>query len=128
MLTGGHNECNFDVDVGFSNDLQRQTGTVEFRLNSEEAIDKNHDKKANTVEIIYRLQILGRQTDPSAAIKTSTTLAAEEAAPSVRVDSNCFQLIENKTIDVPEGCVAVKLNTKRHEQKRSRGEDGLTEP
>ncbi|KAD0890839.1 hypothetical protein E3N88_43584 [Mikania micrantha] len=32
MLTGGHNECNFDVDVGFSDDPRRRTGTVEFRM------------------------------------------------------------------------------------------------
>ncbi|KAD2805441.1 hypothetical protein E3N88_38818 [Mikania micrantha] len=30
MLTGGHNECNSDVDVGFSDDPLRQTETVEF--------------------------------------------------------------------------------------------------
>ncbi|KAD4888772.1 hypothetical protein E3N88_20845 [Mikania micrantha] len=42
MLTGGHNECNFDVDVEFSDDPRRQTGTVEFRM-----ADNNRDAGRN---------------------------------------------------------------------------------
>ncbi|KAD5960570.1 hypothetical protein E3N88_12042 [Mikania micrantha] len=42
MLTGGHNECKFDVDVRFSDDPRRQTGTVEFRMS-----DNNEDTRRN---------------------------------------------------------------------------------
>lgn len=48
-------------------------------------MDRNQDKKANIVESRYRLHIFGGQTDPSAVNNISTTLAAEEAAPKVRI-------------------------------------------
>lgn len=71
-------------------------------LNKEEAIDKNHVKKANTLDIKYRLQILEThiepEPDPSAVSNTSTTLAAEHAAPSESVDNICYQLTKHKTI------------------------------
>ncbi|KAD2060939.1 hypothetical protein E3N88_41931 [Mikania micrantha] len=41
-LTGGHNECNIDVDVGFSDDPRRQMETVEFRM-----ADNNRDANRN---------------------------------------------------------------------------------
>ncbi|KAD1228661.1 hypothetical protein E3N88_43125 [Mikania micrantha] len=41
-LTGCHNECNIDVDVGFSDNPRRQMETVEFRI-----ADNNRDANRN---------------------------------------------------------------------------------
>lgn len=57
------------------------------RLNREDAIDRNHDKKAMIADILYLLQSFGGQKDPWVLRRRSTTLAVEQAAASVRVDN-----------------------------------------
>lgn len=57
------------------------------RLKRDEANERNHVMKAIAADILYLLQNFGGQYGPSAWSRTSTTLAVEHAAASVRIDS-----------------------------------------
>jgi hypothetical protein len=59
------------------------------RLKRDEANERNHVMKAIAADILYLLQNFGGQYGPSAWSRTSTTLAVEHAAASVRIDSTC---------------------------------------
>lgn len=59
------------------------------RLKSDDAREKNHEKKASKAEIRYLLQYFGGQKDSSARSKRSTIPAVELAAAKVRIDKTC---------------------------------------